>query len=84
MDHEHLKGPYVKIRLAPTEIAGSIELPSVPYVSVLWRTMPDGPFHVVTSSTLDVWTGGNAHAQAIPHALCAVNPLTSLFISAAL
>lgn len=70
---EHLKGPYVKIRLAPTEIAGYIEPPNAPSVSALWRTMPAGPFHVAMNSTRDVWTGGNAHAQAIPPARCAVN-----------
>jgi hypothetical protein len=82
--HEHLKGPYVKIRLAPTEIAGYIEPPNAPSVSALWHTMPAGPFHVAMNSTLDVWTGGSAHAQAIPPARCAVNHSTSLFISAAL
>lgn len=81
---KHLKGPNVKTWLAPTEIAGYIEPLNAPSVSALWHTMPAGPFHVAMNSTLDVWTGGNAHAQAIPPARCAVNPLTFPFTSAAL
>lgn len=81
--HEHLKGPNVKTGRAPTEIAGYTEPPNVPSVSALWHTMPAGPFHVAMNSTLDVWTGGSAHAQAIPPARCAVNHSTSLFTNAA-
>jgi len=81
---KHLKGPNVKTRLAPTEIAGYTEPPNVPSVSALWHTMPAGPFHVVTSSTPGVWTGGSAHAQEIPPALCAVNHSIFLCTSAAL